>query len=103
MTFVSDKEQRLVKLFDTKMPMVGVASRRTFVIGAGRKVLEVIEGMEAIDPSPSIQACSLRPPKPPSADGDANSKSVDAGSNSQNPEGGADTEKTSGLPFNRDK
>lgn len=59
-TFVSDADQKLVKLFDTRLPVVGIASRRTFVIGQGRKVLEVTEGGDAIDPSKSVRACSLR-------------------------------------------
>ena len=62
-TFVADPDQKLVKLFDTKLPVVGIASRRSFVIGPGRKVLEVTEGGEAIDPTRSVSAvrsCSLR-------------------------------------------
>lgn len=59
-TFISDADQKLVRLFDTKLPVVGIASRRTFVVGKGRKVLEVTEGGDAIDPSKSVRACSLR-------------------------------------------
>ena len=81
LTFVSDKQQRLVKLFDTKMPVIGMAARRTFVIGAGRKVLEVIEGMEAIDPTKSIHACSLHPPKPQNVDAATSSQRAEEGSN----------------------
>src|SRR3954466_2086706 len=58
-TFVADPDQKLVKLYDTKMPVVGVASRRTFVIGKGRKVLELQEGGDAIDPASSVRACGL--------------------------------------------
>lgn len=66
-TFVSDADQKLVKLFDTKLPIVGIAARRTFTIGKGRKVTEVIAGNDAIDPSSSVRACGLHahdePPK----------------------------------------
>jgi peroxiredoxin len=61
-TFIADPEGKLIRLYDTKMPVVGIASRRTFVIGAGRKVLEVQEGNEAIDPAKSVRACGLHKP-----------------------------------------
>lgn len=63
-TFVADPDQKLVKLFDTKMPVIGIASRRTFVIGKGRKVMEVTEGGAAIDPSTAVRACSIRKDEP---------------------------------------
>lgn len=59
-TFIADPEGRLVKLYDTKMPVVKSASRRTWVIGKGLKVLGVTEGMSAIDPSKSVAACSMK-------------------------------------------
>src|SRR4051812_21986866 len=68
-TFVADPDQKLVKLFDTKMPIVGVASRRTFVIGKGRKVTEVTEGGDAIDPSNAVRACGLHAHDAPAKDG----------------------------------
>src|SRR6266516_4392333 len=58
-TFVADPKLELMKLFDTKTPIISIASRRTFVIGKGRKVLEVQEGNDAIDPSKSVRACGL--------------------------------------------
>lgn len=58
-TFVADPDKKLVALYDTKMPIIGMASRRTFVIGAGRKVLEVQEGSSAIEPGGAVAACSL--------------------------------------------
>ena len=35
------------------------ADRVTFVIGPDRKVLKVVEGRDAIDPSPALDACPL--------------------------------------------
>jgi peroxiredoxin len=64
-TFIADPDKKLIALYDTKMPIVPIAQRRTFVIGTGRKVLELQEGNEAIDPEKSVRACGLR--KPPAA------------------------------------
>jgi hypothetical protein len=44
------------------MFLLGVAKRVTFVVGAGRKVLSVEEGSDAIDPSGAVVACSLKKP-----------------------------------------
>jgi len=66
-TFIADPEKKLIALYDTKMPIVPVAQRRTFVIGAGRKVLELQEGNDAIDPSASVRACGLRKPPAPTS------------------------------------
>jgi hypothetical protein len=55
----------LVKLFDVKMPVLGMAQRHTFVIGTGRKVIEHTEGGESIDPSKAVSACGLHRPEAP--------------------------------------
>src|SRR4051812_29211989 len=62
-TFVADADGTLVKLFDVKMPVLGMASRHTFVIGPGRKVLEHTEGGDSIDPTKAVSACSLHKPE----------------------------------------
>lgn len=59
MHFVSDKADVLVKAYDSKGAITGWAKRTTFVIGEGRKVLEVQEGLEALEPAGAIRACSL--------------------------------------------
>lgn len=46
------------------MPVVTIAKRHTFVIGAGRKILEVQEGSDAIDPNAAIVACPIGKHKP---------------------------------------
>jgi peroxiredoxin Q/BCP len=48
-----------------KMPVISLAQRTTFVIGEGRKVLEVQSGSSAIDPSAAVAACSLKKPASP--------------------------------------
>ncbi len=58
-TFVADPDGKLVKLFDAKMPVLGMASRHTFVIGPGRKIVEHTEGSDSIDPSKAVSACAL--------------------------------------------
>ena len=59
--FVSDQKTELIKLYGVKLPVVTMASRTTFVIGPGRKVLAVVKGSDAIDPENSIKACTLTP------------------------------------------
>ena len=63
-TFVADPDGALVKLFDVKMFALGMAQRHTFVIGAGRKVLEHTEGSDSIDPGKAVSACGLHKPEP---------------------------------------
>lgn len=60
-TFIADPNGALVRRFDTKMPVVSLSSRVTFVIGPERTVLAVDEGSTAIDPSGAVKACALRP------------------------------------------
>lgn len=58
-TFVADPDGKLVALFDVKMPVMSMASRHTFVIGAGRKIVEHTEGSDSVDTSKAVSACSL--------------------------------------------
>lgn len=62
MHFVSDKDGALVRAFDVK-GLLG-SKRTTFVIGAGRKVLAIQEGADAMEPAGAIRACSLHRPAP---------------------------------------
>lgn len=63
-TFVADPEGALVKQYDVKMAVLGMAQRHTFVIGPGRKILEHTEGGDSIDPTRAVAACSLRKAEP---------------------------------------
>jgi peroxiredoxin len=58
--FVGDEKVELISRYDVKMPILALAKRVTFVVGADRKVLSVQEGSEAIDPSGAVAACSVK-------------------------------------------
>ena len=60
---MADDQRRLIEKYDVKMAVIGIARRVTFVVGAGRKVLSVEEGSDAIDPSGAVTACSLKRPE----------------------------------------
>lgn len=55
--FIPDPDGKLVRLFDVRMPVIGLATRKTFVIGGERKILSVQSGSDAVDPSAAIAAC----------------------------------------------
>jgi thioredoxin-dependent peroxiredoxin len=61
--FVSDSDGALMRAFDVKYPLVTISKRVSFVIGAGRKVLAIQEGSDAIDPSAAVTSCSLEKPR----------------------------------------
>lgn len=67
-TFVSDEKAELAKLYDVKAPLVNIAMRNTFVIGPGRKVLEVQSGGDAINPDAAVRACPLHKKTEPAKD-----------------------------------
>ena len=58
--FVADTEAKLVEQFGVKVPVVKIANRVTFVIGAGRKIVAVIEGGDAIDPGKTMLPAGTR-------------------------------------------
>ncbi len=60
---MADERGTLVSQYDVKMFLIGIAKRVTFVVGPGRKVLSRQEGSDALDPSGSVAACSLKPPE----------------------------------------
>lgn len=39
------------------MPVVGYANRANYVIGQDRKVVSIVKGNDAIDPSAAVDAC----------------------------------------------
>ena len=57
---LSDEGGKVARQFGGVVPIVGVANRATFVIGADGRVAEIVTGGEAIDPTRSIAACPAR-------------------------------------------
>ncbi len=57
--FISDRKGRLTRMYGVKIFLVTFAKRYTFVIGKDRVVLHVDSGSDSIDPTGSIEACSL--------------------------------------------
>ncbi len=58
--FLSDPEKKVIKQYSGTMPVVGLASRANFVIGQDGKVLSIVEGSDAIDPTATVGACPGR-------------------------------------------
>jgi peroxiredoxin len=61
--FIADAKGVLTKLYKTKMPLLNIASRKTFVVGQDRKIKAIYSGSEAMDPGLALGACTL-PAKP---------------------------------------
>jgi peroxiredoxin Q/BCP len=61
-SFIADPDAKIVKLYDVKIPVVGLANRYTFVVGQDGKVMDVKTGSDAIAVEGSIQACPLHKP-----------------------------------------
>lgn len=83
--FLADDKRAVVGAFDVKTFLLPIARRITFVVGPGRKVLSIQEGGDAIDPSGTVKACSLKPPESlkylvgPALDGGASDAGVSDG------------------------
>ena len=60
--FVPDPDGRLMELFDVKYPLFNISARYSFVIGTGRKVIEVFSGSDAVAAQKALDACG-RPGK----------------------------------------
>lgn len=59
--FVPDPDGELTKLYGVKTPLLNLALRHTFVVGAERIVLRVDHGRDAIDPTQAIAWCEAPP------------------------------------------
>jgi thioredoxin-dependent peroxiredoxin len=56
--FLSDANRKVVPSWSGTMPVVGLANRANYVVGKDGKVLSVVEGSAAIDPTAAVAACS---------------------------------------------
>lgn len=59
-TLLSDEKGAVADQYGGRVPVLGLANRVTFVIGKDGKIVEVISGGDAIDPSTAISACPLK-------------------------------------------
>jgi len=55
--FLSDSQKKVVPLYSGTMPVVGLANRANFVIDRDGKVVSIVEGSDAIDPTATVGAC----------------------------------------------
>lgn len=55
---LSDHDGAVSKLYDVYNPANGIANRTTFVIDSEGKIVNIIEGSEAIEVSNAETACS---------------------------------------------
>jgi thioredoxin-dependent peroxiredoxin len=56
---LSDKDATAAKAYGVYMPEKNFAQRVTFVIGKDGKVVKVLEGKDAIDPTPALTSCPM--------------------------------------------
>jgi peroxiredoxin len=55
--FLSDEKGQVAAKYSGTMPVVGFANRANYVVGQDGKVVSVVTGSDAIDPSASVGAC----------------------------------------------
>jgi peroxiredoxin Q/BCP len=56
---LSDHGGKVAEQYTGKMPVVGLAKRSNVVIGEDGKVVSIVEGGSAVDPTSAIAACPL--------------------------------------------
>ena len=57
---LSDGKGEVADKYGGRVPVLGLANRATYVIGQDGKILEIVTGGDAIDPSSAISACSVK-------------------------------------------
>ena len=56
--FLSDEGKKVVPKWSGTMPVVGLANRANYVVGKDGKIVSIVEGSAAIDPTAAVDACS---------------------------------------------
>ena len=56
---LSDAEGKVVDQYSGRIPVVGLANRATYVVGADGLIKEIVTGSAAIDPNSAIAACPM--------------------------------------------
>ena len=59
---MADPDGKLMELYDVKYPLFNVSARYSFVVGSGRKIIQVFSGSDAVDAQKALDACG-RPGK----------------------------------------
>lgn len=60
--FISDPDNKLLMLYNVKMPLVNYAKRTTFVVDGKRRITKIDTGDDAIDPSGALKAAAALAP-----------------------------------------
>lgn len=58
---LSDADGKVAKSWAGLLPVVGLSKRANVVVGQDRRVKEVTEGGDAVDPSAAVAACPVGP------------------------------------------
>ena len=56
---LSDADGKVADQYGGRIPVVGLASRATYVVGADGLIKEIVTGGAAIDPNSAIAACPI--------------------------------------------
>lgn len=56
--FLSDADRKVIPHWSGTMPVVGLANRANYVVGKDGKILSIVEGSAAIDPTAAVDACA---------------------------------------------
>ncbi len=56
--FLSDADKNVAPKWSGTMPIIGLANRANYVVGRDGKIVSVVTGSAAIDPSAAVDACS---------------------------------------------
>ncbi len=55
--FLSDADGKVMAQYSGTVPVVGFARRANYVVGQDGRIVSIVEGSDAIDPTASVGAC----------------------------------------------
>ena len=56
---LSDSEGKVADQYGGRVPLLGFANRVSFVVGEDGRVVEIVSGSGAIDPTTAVAACPI--------------------------------------------
>lgn len=56
--FLSDEGKKVIPKWSGTMAVVGLANRANFVVSKDGKIVSIVEGSAAIDPTAAVDACA---------------------------------------------